>query len=84
MLEYKTGGLMTEKVFSPVKYCLKSEANPFSITCELSKGATLGNDAHKNITLKKGDDLVVFDDQVKTKDGWVAGEEVLPVPPNDM
>ena len=54
-------GSITEKVLSPVKHCYKSETNPFSIICELSQGATLGNDAHKKIALKKGDKLVVFD-----------------------
>ena len=52
---------ITEKVLSLVKYYCKSEANCFSITCELSQCATLGDDAHKNITLKKGDEIVVFD-----------------------
>ena len=62
-------GSMTEKVFSPVKYCPKSEANLFSITNELSQNTTLGNDAHKNITLKKSDKLDVFGHRVKAKDG---------------
>ena len=65
---------MTEKVLSPVKYCHKSDANLFSITCELSQGATIQNDAHKNIKLNRGDELIAFDCQVKPKiarlQGW--------------
>ena len=67
-----------------VKYFPKSEANHFSITCALSQGAALGNDAHKNIILKKGDELVMFDHQVKMKDGWVVGVDVIPVPLNKI
>ena len=52
---------MTEKVLSLVKYCSKSEANLFFITQDLSQGTTLENDAQKNITLEKGDELVIFD-----------------------
>ena len=57
----QVGGLMIDKKFSPVKYCPKSESNLFSTACELSQGTTSGNDTHKNIILKKGDELVVFD-----------------------
>ena len=32
----------------------------FSITYEFSQGTTLGNDAYKNITSKKGDKMLVF------------------------
>ena len=53
-------GSMAKKVLFSVNYCPKSEAKHFSITFELFQGASLGN-AHKNITLKKVDELVVFD-----------------------
>ena len=76
-------GSMTEKVLSPMNCFPKSDANLFSIACELSQGATLGNDANKNITLKNGDILVVFGFLVKAKDGWVVGLEILPVPQNE-
>ena len=38
---------------------------------ELTHGPTIGNDVHMNITLKKGDELVVIDNQVQTKDDWI-------------
>ena len=76
-------GLIKEVVLFPVEYYLKSEANLFSIICELFQGTILGNDACKNITLKKGDGLVMFDCKVKKNDGWVVGVELLPVPTNE-
>ena len=72
--------LMMEKVLFPVKYFLKSKARLYSITCELSHGATLGNDAFSNITLKR----VMNWFCLYPKDGWVVGVEVLPVSPNDV
>ena len=44
---------MTEKVLFPVQYCPRSDANFFLMTCNFSQGATLENEVHKNITLKK-------------------------------
>ena len=43
-------GLMIDKDLFPVKYCPKSEANLFSITCELSQDEILALEYH----LKKG------------------------------
>ena len=59
---------MTKKVLSPVKYCPKSEADLFSMTCELSQG-------EKEYHIKKGDELVVFHHSIRTKQGY-RGESV--------
>ena len=61
-------GSMMGKVLFFFKYCPKSETKLFSINCELSQGATLENESHKNIAFKEGDELVVFDCQEKTND----------------
>ena len=36
-----------------------SQRHSFFITCKPSHGATIGNDEQQNITLKRGDELVV-------------------------
>lgn len=64
-----------------VKYCERAKENLFSITQELSKGAKLGSDDSNNITLNYPDgSKITFDRRMKTRDGWVSGVDVVPIP----
>ena len=72
-------GTSTEKVLA-VKYCKDAQENLFSITQEMSKGATLGSDADNNMILSYPDESkIVFDRRIKTRDGWLGGVNVVPV-----
>ena len=73
-------GSSTQRVLSPVKYCENAREGLLSITNEMSNGATLGSDGTNNIVLRYPDgDTIVFDRRIKTRDGWVAGVEVIPL-----
>ncbi len=46
----------------------------FSISQELSKGAQISNDIHKNLVLIYPDgDFIVFKRRQRTKNGWIGG-----------
>ena len=50
----------------------------FSLTSEMSSGASLESDAKRNIVLKYGDGRdICFDRRCRTRDGWIAGVEIV-------
>ena len=70
-------GTMTELVLDPVKYSKDLTSPLLSMTCEMSHGAQVSNDADKNLVLSYLDgSKIVFDRRVKTKDGWVSGVNI--------
>ena len=76
----QANGSSTNKVLDPVKYSVQTRERLLSITNEMSKGAKLGCDANNNIRLDYPDGShIVFDRRIKTKDGWVAGVDIVPL-----
>jgi hypothetical protein len=67
-----------EKVLYPCKYSKDASDNLYSITSEQNIGARLSSDDKNNILLHYPDGSTVsFDQQLKTKDGWVAGVDIF-------
>ena len=76
----QANGEKTYRELDCVKYSAGLEQDLFSITAELSAGARVSSDENNNIELTYGDGTKIkFDRRVKTKDGWVAGVDILPV-----
>ena len=74
-------GTKKTKVLSPVKYSKDAQENLLSITAEMSAGAKLSSNPNKDIQLVYPDgDTVTFDRRIKTKDGWVSGVDIIPIP----
>ena len=75
----QANGVRTYLELDCVKYSAGLEQDLFSITAELSAGAKISSDKNNNIELTYGDSAKIkFDRRVKTKDGWVAGVDVVP------
>ena len=73
-------GTKTYRELDCVKYSAELEQDLFSITAELSAGARITSDENNNIELTYGDGTKIkFDRRVKTKDGWVAGVDIIPI-----
>ena len=51
--------------------------NLFSLTCEHGQGAKMASDSMKIIVLDSSDGLIVQDQRIKTRDGWVAGVDFV-------
>ena len=67
-----------EKVLYSCKYSKDASDNLYSITSEQNIGARLSSDDKNNILLHYPDGSTVsFDQQLKTKDGWVAGVDIF-------
>ena len=50
----------------------------FSVKAELSNGGVLSSDERKNIVLEyKNGQNIIFDRRCETREGWIAGIEVL-------
>ena len=61
-----------------VKYCKDVAQQLFWITCEMNRGAVLGQNERKGITLTYPDGKVLaFDQQERMRDRWVAGVELF-------
>ncbi len=71
-------GRTTCYTLEPVKYCKQAKVNLFSLTSTLSKGGVLSSDDQNNIVINHDGMKIVFDQQIKTCDGWVCGVDVLP------
>ncbi len=71
-------GTVTEKVLYPCKYAEDASDSLLSITSELSRGAQLSKDERNNIKLTYPDGKeFYFDRRLKTRDGWVAGVDIV-------
>ena len=72
-------GSTVYQTLSPVKVAQGLQEDLFSITAEISNGGILSSDERLNIVLEyKGGQNIVFDCRCKTRDGWIAGIQVLP------
>ena len=71
-------GTMMEKVLDPCKYAAAAQDNLFSITAEMNRGAQISNNEHNNIKLLYPDGSEgIFDRRLKTRDGWIAGVDIV-------
>ena len=71
-------GSTVERVLYPAKFVPGIGRDLFSLTSEMSSGASLGSDAKRNIVLKYEDGRdICFDRRCKTRDGWIAGVEIV-------
>jgi hypothetical protein len=67
----------TTPIVLDVKYCKNAAQQLFSITYEMNRGAVLGQNERKDITLTYPDGKVLaFDRRERTRDGWVAGVDL--------
>ena len=56
----------------PVKYCGKTSANFFLMTCELLQGGNILIDQKNNTMVQIANDGIIWDYILKTHNGWVA------------
>ncbi len=61
-----------------VKYRKQAKVNLLSLTSALSKGGVLSSDDQNKIVINHDCMKIVFDQRIKTHDGWVCGVDVLP------
>ena len=75
----RANGSTVYRTLFPVKVVQGLQDDLFSITAEMSKGGILSSDQQNNIVLQYDDGQdIAFDRRCKTRDGWIAGAEVLP------
>ena len=79
-LARQVDGSTTELLRTNVKFCPNSSVNLFSMTESMSQGSKIESDDAKNLRVINGDTTVTFDRHIKTRDGWVAGVDIIPIP----
>ena len=79
-LAIQRDGSLIEKVLDPVKYAPKARESLFCLNRELEQGARLSSDADLNTVLTYPDGTEIIPGRrIKTRDGWVAGVDLLPM-----
>ena len=58
-------------------FCPPAGANLFSPMCKPSWGNKISSDKFNNIVINTPSGNIILDCQIKTHDGWVAGEDFL-------
>ena len=78
-LVLSNNGVTKRVTLNSVKFFLIAPINLLSLTSVISKGGKLETDDNKNIRLIFDHEDITLDHRIKTKDGWVAGVEIIPI-----
>ena len=74
-------GSKSTRILSPVKHSKDAKETLLSLAAEMTAGAKLSSATNNDTQLVSLDgDTVTFDRHIKTRDGWVSGVDIVPIP----
>ena len=75
-------GSKTTKILSPAKYYSKeAQENLLSLTAEMTAGIKMASTTNNDTQLVYPyGDTITFDKRITTRDGWVSGVDIVPIP----